>query len=270
MPLRFLYFLPVLLFYYSSMVADNYMTSIMILPSDNWCMMRYYTKTYNNNGVIIKQADYRRAFQEDAELNSVISKVGELLSERGYALKDAEQAIKTIDKRMAEEEATYSSTSGAELAISPLDLLKMQIKSDIVIQLNWAVQNDVLTFTIEAFDSYTNKRIATSTETKKRKSGPIALQIQDLIKSLIKPFNDDLIRHFSDINSKGREISISVRVWNNSNVNLETEINGDELISHIRQWLINNTIQGKFAFTVATENIANIERIRIPHGFFTD
>lgn len=244
--------------------ADTVMPSIMILPSDNWCTMRYYTKTFNNQGTTNRQSDYRRAFQEDSELNNVISKVGELLTDRGYSLKDAEQAIKAIDRRLAEDEATYSAESGAELSVSPLDLLKMQIKSDIVIRLNWIVQSDVLTFTIEAFDSYTNKRIATSTESKKRSSKPIALQIQDLVKSHIKPFDADMKKHFADINSNGREIAINIRVWDNSPINLETTFNGDELLSHIQQWTSSNTVNHKYVIADATENMAIIEQVRIP------
>lgn len=240
------------------------MPSIMILPSDNWCTMRYYTKISNNQGVSNRQPDYRRAFQEDSELNNVISNVGELLNDRGYAIKDAEQAIKAMDRRISEDEATYNSTSGAEISLSPLDLLKIQIKSDIVIQLNWTVQNDVLTYTIEAFDSYTNKRIATSTQTKKRSSKPIPIQIVDMVKTNIKPFDIDMKRHYSDLSSNGREITLNIRVWNNSPVNLETEFNGNELISHIQNWLKDNTVNHKFAIVDITEDFATIEQVRIP------
>lgn len=236
----------------------------MILPSDNWCTMRFFTCSYDDQGVKGRHPDYRRAFQEDIELNTVISKVGELLTDKGYSLKDAEQVIKALDQRISEDEATYSSTSGAEMAFSPLDLLKMRVKSDIIIQLNWSVQNEVLTYTIEAFDAYTSKRIATSSESKKRSSKAIPLQIQDMIKSHIKPFCDDLNRHFSNLKSNGREIAIDIRVWNNSPVNLETEINGEELLTHIQQWLGKNTVNKQFMITDASENMATLEQVRIP------
>lgn len=238
--------------------------SVMILPSDNWCTMRYFTKTFNAQGVINRHPDYRRAFQEDSELNNVISKVGELLIDKGYSLKDAEQAIKTIEQRLNEDEATYSAMSGAEIALSPLDILKMRIKSDIVIQLNWTVQKDILTYSIEAFDTYTNKRIATSSETKKRNSKPIALQIQDMVKKNIKPFHYDMQRHLADINTNGREITINIRTWNNSSVNLETEIGGEELLLHIQNWFKENTLKHQFIISDATENMAIVEQVRIP------
>lgn len=226
--------------------------------------MRYYTKSFNVEGKTNRHSDYRRALQEDSELNNVISSVGGLLTDQGYVIKDAAQAIKAIDRRLSEDEATYSSTSGAEISLSPLDLLKMYIKSDIVILLNWTVQNDVLTYTIEAFDSYTNKRIATSAQTKKRSSKPISLQILDMVKSNIKPFNTDMRKYYSDLISNGREITLNIRVWNNSTVNLETEARGEELISHIQTWLKDNTVNHKFVFGDVTENMATIEQVRIP------
>ena len=48
--------------------------TLMILPSDNWCASRYFTKTYDNQGSKVVSADYRRAFLEDSELSPVINK----------------------------------------------------------------------------------------------------------------------------------------------------------------------------------------------------
>lgn len=69
--------------------------TIMLLPSDNWCVQRYFTQTFDNQGTIEKIPNYKRAFTEDTELPPVISKIGGVLTGMGYSLKDAEMEIKS-------------------------------------------------------------------------------------------------------------------------------------------------------------------------------
>lgn len=141
--------------------------TVMILPSDNWCTRRYFTQSFDNQGTTVKVPDYQRAFTEDIELPQVISKVGEVLTGMGYSLKDAEMEIKSLGVKQTEDNAMLSKTSGASIAETPLDILKRRMKSDIVIQLWWNITKDsagkIVSFTLEAFDAYTNKRIATAT-----------------------------------------------------------------------------------------------------------
>ena len=116
--------------------------TIMILPSDNWCNQRYFMMSFDNQGTEVKVPNYQQAFMEDQELPQVISKIGEVLTEMGYSLKDAEQEIKSINMKQAEDNGTTSKTSGAALVETPLDQLKRQVKSDIVIQIWWKVNRD--------------------------------------------------------------------------------------------------------------------------------
>lgn len=145
--------------------------TIMILPSDNWCNQRYFMTSFSDQGNTVKVPNYQQAFLEDTELGQVISKVGQVLAEQGYSLKDAGQEIKSISMKTAEENVTTSKKSGASLVESPLDQLKRRVKSDVIIQLWWQVNRagsgNSASFTLEAFDAYTNKRIATSTGTTK-------------------------------------------------------------------------------------------------------
>ena len=108
----------------------------MILPSDNWCNQRYFMTSFSNQGSTVKVPNYQQAFMEDTELPQVISKVGGVLTELGYSLKDAEQEIKSIATKTAEDNVTSSKTSGAALNETPLDVLKRRVKSDIVIHAN--------------------------------------------------------------------------------------------------------------------------------------
>lgn len=238
--------------------------TLMILPSDNWCTQRYFTTTYEFQGVKTRVPNYQQAFQEDTELPQVISKVGQLLTECDYSVKDAEQEIKSLYVKAAEDNVTYSSTSASTIAETPLDVLKRKLKSDVVIMIYWQYGKDgYLTFTIEAFDSYTNKRIATSTSFSEIKNS-ISLTVEKIIKLNIKTFDKQLSNWFDKQKAEGREIVLTVKCWDSWQGNLENEYEGEELIDIIQDWLRQNAVDGRFNLSDATETFAQFEQVHIP------
>lgn len=259
----------VLLFVSLSTFAQKKPT-IMILPSDHWCEMRYFMTTYDNQGTKVKIPNYQQAFMEDTEIGPVISKIGQILTGMGYSLKDAEQEIKSINTKTAEDNVTTSRTSGASLAESPLDILKRRIKCDILIQISWDLSRSAgghsTTFTLEAFDSYTNKRIATSTGTTQG-TGGIADLLASAVKQNSKPFDKQMDKWYADQKKNGREINLTIRSWDSWDNDLETEFDGEELIDCIQNWLKQNCVGGVFNLTDGTESFAQFEQVRIP---FTD
>lgn len=242
--------------------------TIMILPSDNWCNQRYFMTSFSDQGNTVKVPNYQQAFLEDTELGQVISKVGQVLTEQGYSLKDAGQEIKSISLKTAEENVTTSKKSGASLVESPLDQLKRRVKSDVIIQLWWQVNRtgggNSASFTLEAFDAYTNKRIATSTGTTKPSSDIIPVLLARAVKENIKPFDHQMNDWFADQTKRGREISLTVRCWDSWDKDLEEEYNGEELTDYIQSWLQKNCVNGTFNLSDGTESFAQFEQVRIP------
>ena len=80
--------------------------TLMVVPSDAWCTKHGYVKTYDNQGVTEKYPDYQRALQEDTDLLLVISKLGEMMADRGFPLKDLEAAMRSIRTDAAEDAVT--------------------------------------------------------------------------------------------------------------------------------------------------------------------
>ena len=240
--------------------------TLMILPSDHWCEQRFYMTTWDNQGIKIKTPDYQTAFLQDRELTQVISKIGQLLTDRGYSLKDAEQETKAVFNRIAEEQVTTSKTSGSSIAETPLDMLKKRAKMDVLIQIDWTFNsNRSITFTLEAFDTYTSKRIATSTGTGKPSNQIIPIMLEESIKSKIKDFDKQIDKYYADIKKNGREIILTIKCWENWDGDLELENEeGDELLDVIQGWLRKNTVNGVFNLSDATENFAQFEQVRIP------
>lgn len=251
-----------------SVVSQTKKPTIMILPSDNWCTQRYFITTYDNQGTDVKVPNYQQAFQEDIELGQVISKIGGVLTSLGYSLKDAEQEIKNLSVKQAEDNVTTSKTSGANILESPLDILKRRIKSDIVIQIWWNLNREEsgrsATFTLEAFDAYTNKRIATSTGTTKVSKDATPVLLEKAVQEHIKPFDKQMDEWFADQQKNGREISLTIRCWDSWDNNLETEFNGEELTDCIQSWLQKNCVNSAYNLSDGTESFAQFEQVRIP------
>lgn len=253
---------------FSSLVFAQKKPTIMIVPSNNWCNQRYYVQTYDDAGMEITIPDYSLAFNQDPELGGVISKIGELLTSEGYSLKDCEQELKNISLRSAEDGVTFSSSSSATIVESPLDELKRRAKADIIIQVGWQVYKEStgnsITFTLEAFDSYSSKRIATATGTGDASTSIIPRQLENAIKNQIPAFSRQMDEFFNRLISFGREIVLFVRCWENSSVTLETEFGGDELIDCIQDYLAEHCVGGQFNLSDASENFAQFEQVMIP------
>jgi hypothetical protein len=243
--------------------------TLMILPSDNWCEQRYFMTEFNNQGTKQKVPNYKQVFQEDTEIGQVISKIGALMIKRGFPLKDVEQELKAIEERTGEANMTTSSNSGTSIAESPLDKLKNKSKADILIQIWWKVnksdQGKSVSFTLEAFDAYTSKRIASSTGTGDvNNSDIVPVLLEEAIIKNINPFVSQLQSHFNDISKNGREILVTVKRWNSWENNLETEINGQEITDYINKWMKDNTVNKKFNMSDASENFIRFDQVRIP------
>lgn len=249
-------------------VAQEKKPTLMIVPSDNWCTMRYFTQTFDNQGMKVRVPDYQRAFQEDAELREVVAKVGQYMTEYGFSLKDCEQELKAIANRQAEDNVTMSKASGASLVESPLDQLKRRAKADIIVQVDWKVNKSdkgkVVTFTLEAFDTYSSKRVATSTGTGKPGKDLLPKLLENAIKDHAKDFNKQLCTYFSQIQQGGREIVLTIRCWDSWGMDLEEEFDGEELIDCIQAWMRENTVGGSFNLSDQTEDMAQFEQVRIP------
>lgn len=254
---------------YSVLVfAQEKKPTLMIVPSDNWCTQRYFTTTYNNQGTNVRVSDYQRAFQEDLEIKPVIAKLGQLMTDMGYILKDCEQELKSIATRQAEDNVTMSKTSGASLVESPLDQLKRRTKSDIIINVDWVIRKEasgrIVTFTLEAFDSYTSKRIATATGTCQPSNLSTPELLECAVGSNIKDFDKQMDNYFRDQKKHGREIVFTVRCWDSWDKDLEEEYDGEELTDCIQQWMREHTVNSVFNLSDATENFLQFEQVRIP------
>ena len=64
--------------------------TIMVVPSDNWCVQNGYVMTYDNQGKSVTVPDYKAALQNNSDVLLAISKINEMMAERGFTLKNLE------------------------------------------------------------------------------------------------------------------------------------------------------------------------------------
>lgn len=263
-------FLIVSILYLSVSLAQAKKPTLMVVPSDAWCIKNGYSQTYDNQGTQVKIPNYKKAFQENTDLLQVISTINGLMAERGFPLKNMESVIKSLEANSAED-AMRMSKAGSSSSESPIDKLKKKAKADIIIQLTWTVSKvgpkKSVSFNLQGLDAYTNKQIATATGTGAPSfTAELPVLLKEAVLAHIDNFNTSLMTHFEDLFANGREVIIRIKKWDDWDEDLETEYgdDGDELGDIIEEWMADNTVKGRFSTTDATENMMLFEQVRIP------
>lgn len=244
---------------------------IMVVPSDQYCISRGYKMTFQNQGMTQTLPDYKTAMQSDADLRLVITKMGQIMADRGFPLKDLEQELKNLAQEAAEASMLTSSSSGSEMAENPIDALKRTAKADIIMDLDFEVKRQgpqkYIVFNLKGLDAYTAKQVSGVAGAGAPSSAASAeLLLEEAVLSHMDNFNGGLMRHFEDMFANGREVKVQIKVWSNWGQNLESEFgdNSAELSNIIEDWFADNCVKGRFNLSDATENFMKFEQVRIP------
>ncbi|MGB0896262.1 MAG: DUF6175 family protein [Flavobacteriaceae bacterium] len=243
--------------------------TLMVVPSDAWCLKNGYSLTFDDQGSTVKIPDYKRAFQENTEVLQVISQINGMMADRGFPLKNMESAIKTLEANNAEDNMRSSKDSGSGVSESPIDALKKVAKADIILQLTWTINNvgpkKSINFNLQGLDSYTDKQVATATGTGAPSfSAETPVLLSEAVLAHMDNFTASLQNHFDDMFANGREIIVRIQKWDDWDGDLETEYDGEELGIIIEDWMADNSVKGRFSLTDMTEDMALFEQVRIP------
>lgn len=240
---------------------------LMVIPSDTWCIEHGFSKSLDNIGEKKVVSDYTAALQNSGDLKVAITTLSDLMAERGFPLEDMEQKLKSIDKGSAED-MLITSRDGNVAAETPYDKLKKTAKCDIVLDLYWKLNytgpRRSLTLNLRALDAYTNKQVASITSTGEPSMvSELPLLLQVALTGGFDKFSSDLMRHFEDMQQKGREVALDIRTFAGK-VNLEDEVGGSEINEIIEDWVAQNTVKGVFSLSNATDTMMEFTQVRIP------
>lgn len=256
------------IFTVTTLLAQAKKPTLMVVPSDLYCNQHGYMQTFDNQGSTENVPDYKMAMQNDSELLTAITVIGQMMSDRGFPTKLLEQELKSLEAESAED-AMMTSKSGEDVSETPIDKLRKKTKSDIIMQVTWMVNKTgprrSLTFNLQGIDAYTNKQIAACQGTGEPSfSAELPVLIEESIANQLDGFNSQLQNHFDDLFQNGREITIRCKKWNDSEYDFESEFEGQELGEIIEDWISDNTVQGRYSTSDATENMMYFEQVRIP------
>ena len=181
---NFLYISLLLVFSFSYGQAKK--PSLLIIPSDNWCIQNGYFDVIDNQGTETKVVNYKKAVQESPELLSAVSKLEEMLQIRGFTPKNLEQTLKSLEMQQTRNNQVASFDSGSSIALSPQDELNSVAKADIMIQFTWTLNKlgpqTSLTYVLSGFDAYTNKPVGNSSGTGPNSlTSPLAVLVEQAV-----------------------------------------------------------------------------------------
>lgn len=244
--------------------------TLMVVPSDVWCNQHGYVTTYDNQGTEVVVPDYKKAFQNNPDLLLVIGKINTLMAERGFPLKNLESVLRSIEQTTAENNLITSKTSGASLAESPLDRIRQTAQADIILQLTWTVNKNgpksYVTYNLQGLDAYTDKQIAGAQGSgAPSMTADLPVLLEEAVLANMDNFTARLQSYFDDLFANGREVTVSVRVFDNgSGLDLDADYDGYALSEIIDEWMYNNTVEHRFSKAGGSENYINYEQVRIP------
>lgn len=191
------------------------------------------------------------------------------MSDRSFPLKDLSSVLKSMANNTVMDIVTTSS-SGAELAESTLDLIKRNSNADIILELNWQVNTigpkKSITYSLAAKDSYTDKQIAGAQGTGSPSfSADLPVLLEEAVVANMDNFCAQLQAHFDDMMENGREVTMEVKVVEDgSGINLASEYEGEELTDIIDDWVSDNSVNHRYNLSQGSNNFLKFEQIRIP------
>lgn len=228
--------------------------TIMVIPGDQTLQNFRCLKTQKANGREYILRDYKNYLLKDDRAKRIISAIQNEFNAQNYPLNDFEQTLKQLDTQEALDMA-----DGLEKDAKTMLLTVAQ--PDIILELTYDTSRDKMSmtshnysgkgeknvnFTLNALDAYTNKMVATMSASN-IKGTSTTETIQESIKDGMPQFQQDITKYFSDILTRGRDITVRVAVEKSCKINLSDEsIEGDTYADWIIDYIKTHTVKGAY------------------------
>lgn len=238
---------------------------IMVVPEKAWCINQGFVKDDDP-----KSPDYEKALLNNDVLN-VITKMGGIMQERGYPLKNLQSALDELKNESAMDLALVSKADG-EIVEDELDQLTRVAQADILVNIAFTRTTygprNMVEFRVTSIDAATSKQIGGETGRSSASGAPISALLEESVLGFIDNFTGSIQRHFEDLVTNGREGSVIFKIANDSPLTFESEVNlnGDtgELNEVIDYWMNEHTVNGSFTKNGKTRNRLSYEQVRFP------
>lgn len=239
---------------------------IMVIPADQTLKNFGALKETTIEGKKFIVRDYKKYLLADDRFPRLASFIQDAFNKQNYPLADFEQTLKQLDTQAATDMA-----DGLKQDAKTQLLQKAQ--PDIILEMNYYksssltshdYKNKNVSYTLTALDAYTNKSIATVT-TSNIKGESTTEIIQNNLSEKLPGLMSDIQKYFSDILTRGREVTVRIVVDEESNVSLQDQsIEGDTYSDWVMDFIKAKTVKGACKMQRNTNNELYFVNVRIP------
>lgn len=251
---------------------EQALPQIMVIPSDQVLQNFKCLKTETVQGRTYIIRDYKSYLLKDDRARRLISAIQGAFNDQDFPLNDFEQTLKQLDTQEAMDLADG-------LDKDSKTLLLMTARPDIILELDYATSRDKqvsltshnynnageknVNYTLTALDAYTNKAVATMTASN-IKGESTTETIQASIAKNMPKFQDDIVKYFSDILTRGRDITVRVAVAKGCRIKLSDDsIEGDTYADWIIDYIKVHTVKGAYKMQTNTDKEISFTNCRI-------
>lgn len=239
---------------------------IMVIPADQTIKNFGALKETKIDGKSFIVRDYKKYLIADDRFPRIASFIQNAFNKQNYPLADFEQTLKQLDTQAATDLADNNRQDAKTL-------LLQTAQPDIILELNYYksssltsydYKNKNVSYTLTALDAYTNKSVATITTSNMKGESTTEL-IQEDMEEKLPSLMEDIQKYFSDILTRGREVTVRIVVDNNSNVNLQDQsIEGDTYSDWVMDYIKSKSVKGACKMQRNTNNELYFVNVRIP------
>ncbi|MCH5217682.1 MAG: hypothetical protein J1F07_03895 [Muribaculaceae bacterium] len=220
--------------------------TIMVIPSD--ILMKRYgaLKTQKINGVNTNIYDYNKYLLANNDNKALLSVITENFVDQNYPVQDFEQTLKQLRNNEILDEADG-------IGKDTKTILLTTAQPDLIIELDYAARmnmrgnmNSTYSYTLNVIDPYTNNVIATSTQSD-LKGDNVLDALSKPMKNNLAKINHDIVKSFSEISERGRNITVRINIAKDCPFNLDNRsITGKTYADWIVDYVKTHTVKGAY------------------------
>lgn len=241
--------------------------TVMVVPEESFCINSGY---YSTDGRGNKVPDYKKALQNENVLD-VINTFENLMADYGFPLTNLQQSLNNIqeDKSLS---MMLTSKDDADIIEDDLDRLSRTANADIIVKIAPVVTpfgpQKQMKLRVSSIDCASKKTIKSFGPIERKSAGSTSAIFKAAVSDNIESFVNGLASYFTDMQNKGREGTLIVKVSESCPLNLESDVTyqGEtgELGDLIDLWVSENAKNGSYTGGKTSRNNMVFEQVRIP------
>ena len=216
---------------------------VVVVPSNRLLNTMGLLSTTDDMGATAWVGNYEKAFL-DNDLQAALSKFNEMMKDRGFEVTSLEQELKLVKN-------------------DPNHPIPIDIKIELSYSLKKQGPRKSVMFTLEAFDAYSNKSIASASGTGEPAIGAdVATLLQEAVLNYLDKFNSQLQATYEIYHVSGPESRLTVNAA--GDVTLEKEVAGKSIAQHVEDWLQAHCVQHAFSIDDQDEQRMSVSQSMMP------